>query len=43
MENKSIVYWASPTEVPIMLINNVETMVTNNLVKTRFILDKNTS
>ncbi len=40
VENKSIVYWASPTEAPTMLINNVETMVTNNLVKTRIILDK---
>ena len=40
MSNKPIVYWASPTETPTLLINNVETMVTNNLVKTRFILDK---
>ncbi len=39
MVNESKVYWASPIEVP-ALLNTAKNMVTNNLVKTRFILDK---
>jgi len=39
MENKSIVYWASPIEIP-AIQNTAVNMVTNNLVKTRLILDK---
>ena len=39
MTDKSIVYWASPTEVA-ALRNTVVNMKTNNLVKTRFVLDK---
>ncbi|MHA2008812.1 MAG: DUF362 domain-containing protein [Promethearchaeota archaeon] len=39
MEGKSIVYWASPNEVATMP-NTATNMVTNNLVKTRLILDK---
>lgn len=39
MIDKPKVYWASPVEVP-ALPNTIENMVTNNLVKTRFILDK---
>lgn len=39
MVNKPIVYWASPNEVA-ALPNTAKNMVTNNLVKTRFILDK---
>ncbi|MFX0059799.1 MAG: DUF362 domain-containing protein [Candidatus Heimdallarchaeota archaeon] len=39
MSEKSIVYWASPIEVA-SLKNSAENMVTNNLVKTRLILDK---
>lgn len=39
MENKSIVYWAPPIEVP-AITNTAANMVTNNLVKTRLILDK---
>ena len=39
MENKSIVYWSPPTEVP-AIVNTAVNMVTNNLVKTRFILDR---
>ncbi|MFX1575425.1 MAG: DUF362 domain-containing protein [Promethearchaeota archaeon] len=39
MINKPKVYWASPTEIA-ALPNTVKNMVTNNLVKTRFILDK---
>ena len=39
MQNKSIVYWASPSEVAAMP-NNAINMSTNNLVKTRLILDK---
>jgi len=39
MTDKSIVYWASPIEVP-ALPNTAKNMITNNLVKTRFILDK---
>jgi len=39
MTDKSIVYYASPIEVP-SLINNAKNMKTNNLVKTRFVLDK---
>jgi len=39
MVNKSIVYWASPNEIP-SIQNNAVNMVTNNLVKTRLILDK---
>jgi len=39
MTSKPVVYWASPTELA-ALPNTAENMVTNNLVKTRFILDK---
>ncbi len=39
MSEKSIVYWASPIEVA-SLRATVKNMVTNNLVKTRLILDK---
>ncbi|MFX1349739.1 MAG: DUF362 domain-containing protein [Promethearchaeota archaeon] len=39
MDNNSKVYWASPIEVA-ALPNTAINMVTNNLVKTRFILDK---
>ncbi len=39
MVNKSIVYWASPNEIP-AIQNTADNMVTNNLVKTRLILDK---
>ncbi len=39
MVNKSIVYWASPIEVP-SLQYTADNMLTNNLVKTRLILDK---
>ena len=39
MLSKSIVYWASPNEIP-ALINSAQNMITNNLVKTRLILDK---
>jgi len=39
MVDKSIVYWASPIEIP-SLQNTAVNMVTNNLVKTRLILDK---
>lgn len=39
MSNKSIVYWAPPFEVP-ALNNTRENMVTNNLVKTKLVLDK---
>jgi len=36
---KSKVYWASPSEIP-AIQNSAVNMVTNNLVKTRLILDK---
>ena len=39
MVRKSIVYWASPNEIAAMP-NNATNMTTNNLVKTRLILDK---
>jgi hypothetical protein len=39
MQNKSKVYWASPIEVANMP-NTAQNMVTNNLVKTRLVLDK---
>lgn len=39
MTNKSIVYWVSPTEM-FALKNTPKDMVTNNLVKTRLILNK---
>ncbi|MFX0188339.1 MAG: DUF362 domain-containing protein [Candidatus Hodarchaeota archaeon] len=39
MSEKSIVYWASPYELS-SLTNSSRNMTTNNLVKTRFILDK---
>ncbi|MHA2391021.1 MAG: DUF362 domain-containing protein [Promethearchaeota archaeon] len=39
MSSKVKVYWASPIEVPGMP-DNAKNMVTNNLVKTRLILDK---
>ena len=39
MENKTIVYWASPQEIP-AIQNTAVNMITNNLVKTRLILDK---
>lgn len=39
MSEKSIVYWAPPIEVA-SLRNSAENMVTNNLVKTRIILDR---
>ena len=39
MISKPIVYWASPIEIA-ALPNTVKNMVTNNLVKTRFVLDK---
>ncbi|MFX1480679.1 MAG: DUF362 domain-containing protein, partial [Promethearchaeota archaeon] len=39
MESKAVVFWASPTEIS-ALPNTAKNMVTNNLVKTRFILDK---
>ena len=39
MSNESIVYWASPIEVA-SLRNTSKNMITNNLVKTRLILDK---
>jgi len=39
MNDKSIVYWASPNEIAAMP-NTAQNMVTNNLVKTRLILDK---
>jgi len=39
MENQSIVYWAPPYEIP-SLIDSKKNMVTNNLVKTRLLLDK---
>jgi uncharacterized Fe-S center protein len=39
MVGKPIVYWATPIEIA-ALPNTAENMVTNNLVKTRFIADK---
>jgi len=39
MTNKAVVYWASPIEIA-SLRNTAKNMVTNNLVKTRLILDK---
>jgi len=39
MTSKPIVYWAPPIEVP-AIKNNASNMITNNLVKTRLILDK---
>ncbi|NVM53768.1 MAG: DUF362 domain-containing protein [Candidatus Helarchaeota archaeon] len=39
MSNKSIVYWASPNEM-FALFHSAKDMTTNNLVKTRYILDK---
>jgi len=39
MSSKSIVYWAPPYETS-SLINTKQVMVTNNLVKTRLVLDK---
>jgi len=39
MREKSIVYWASPIEIA-SLRNTAQNMVTNNLVKTRLVLDK---
>jgi hypothetical protein len=39
MTNKSIVYWAPPVEIA-SLKNTAKNMVTNNLVKTRLVLDK---
>ena len=39
MINKSTVYWASPIEIA-SLRNTAKNMVTNNLVKTRLIMDK---
>jgi uncharacterized Fe-S center protein len=39
MENQSVVYWAPPYEIP-SLIDTKKNMVTNNLVKTRLLLDK---
>lgn len=39
MSSKSVVYWASPIEVAGMP-NTARNMVTNNLVKTRLVLDK---
>lgn len=39
MSSKPIVYWASPIEIP-ALINSAQNMITNNLVKTRLILEK---
>jgi uncharacterized Fe-S center protein len=39
MQDKSIVYWASPNETAAMP-NTARNMATNNLVKTRLILDK---
>ncbi len=39
MSSKSIVYWASPYEM-MGLPDSKSNMITNNLVKTRFILDK---
>ena len=39
MTKKAIVYWAPPIEIA-ALPNNRENMLTNNLVKTRFIADK---
>ena len=37
--NKSIVYWASPHEVP-ALNNTKDNMITNNLVKTKLVVDE---
>jgi uncharacterized Fe-S center protein len=39
MQNKSVVYWASPNEVAAMP-NTPINMITNNLVKTRLVLEK---
>ena len=39
MSSKSIIYWASPYEM-MGLPDSKRNMITNNLVKTRFILDK---
>ena len=39
MSEKSIVYWASPYELS-AVVNSSKNMMTNNLVKTRFVLDK---
>ncbi|MFX1393509.1 MAG: DUF362 domain-containing protein [Promethearchaeota archaeon] len=39
MENQSLVYWAPPYEIP-SLIDSKRNLVTNNLVKTRLLLDK---
>lgn len=39
MKEKAIVYWASPIEIS-SLRNTTKNMVTNNLVKTRLIMDK---
>ena len=39
MTDKAIVYWASPVEIA-SLRNTAKNMVTNNLVKTRLILDE---
>ena len=38
MANESIVYWAMPNEV-IALKNSEKNMITNNLIKTRLILE----
>ena len=38
MERQSLVYWAPPYEIP-ALIDSKKNMVTNNLVKTRLMLD----
>ncbi len=39
MTHKPIVYWAPPGEIP-AIKNDANNMITNNLVKTRLILDK---
>ena len=39
MSSKSIVYWASPYEM-MGLPDSKRNMITNNLVKTKFLLDK---
>ncbi len=38
--NKSLVYWASPYEIPDAFLHATKNMVTNNLIQTRIIADK---
>ncbi|MFX1450936.1 MAG: DUF362 domain-containing protein, partial [Promethearchaeota archaeon] len=38
--NKSLVYWASPYEIPDAFVHATKNMVTNNLIQTRVIAEK---